>query len=199
MKAPASLPDKDTMCAVMEKHLQNVDCFWHEEKGAAFAVKKYLAQFKDAALPPQLMITSCSPFDESWIDDFQRSQMWDCMDSKDRILKECRYQVIASDMLSAGLCTKDRAEMDMDFLEALVELYPACEAVYFSNSGKLFLAEQIRNHHLPREDRFIYFAVNVRFFNIQNTDDMMVDTLAWARCFCPIFNTIFMEWTRIAW
>lgn len=183
MKEPVSLPDKETTYAVMQKHLQDVDCFWYDEKGAGFAAKKYLAQFKDAALPPQLMIASCSPFDASSIDVFQKSQIWDCMDDKDRIFSECRYQVFATDMLSATLPAKDRAEMDMDFLEALVELYPTCEAVYFQNSGKLFLAEQIRNHQIGREDRFIHFAVNARFFNIENTEDLMVDTVGMSTLF----------------
>lgn len=63
MKAPVPQPDKETLCAVMQKHLHDVECFWHDEKGAGFAAKKYLAQFKDASLPPQLMITSCTSFD----------------------------------------------------------------------------------------------------------------------------------------
>lgn len=183
MKAPVPLPDKETMCAAMKKHLQDVECFWHDEKGAGFSAKKYLAQFKDASLPPQLMITSCSSFDG--IDDFQKSQMWDCMDDKERVLDECRYQVLATDMLSAALPAKERAEMDMDFLEALVELYPECEAVYFQNSGKMFLAERIRNHTIPREDRFVFFAVNARFFNIQDTEDMLVDTVGMSTLFLP--------------
>lgn len=111
MKAPVALPEQETMCAVMQKHLDGVECFWHDEKGAGFAAKKYLARFKNSALPPQLMITNCMPFDETSIDALQKSQMWDCMDDKDRILKECRYQVLATDMLSATLLAKDRAEM----------------------------------------------------------------------------------------
>lgn len=185
MKEPVDLPDKETMYAVMQKHLDHVECFWHDEKGAGFAAKKYLAQFKDAALPPQLMITSCLPFDGAGIDELQKSQMWDCMDDKDRILETCRYQVLATDMLSATIPAKDRAELDMDFLEALVELYPECEAVYFQNSGKLFGRQQICGHRIPRADRFIYFAVNARFFNIQNTDDMMVDTVGMSTLFLP--------------
>lgn len=185
MKAPAPLPEKETMCEVMQKHLKDVECFWHDEKGAGFAAKKYLAQFKDAALPPQLMITSCSPFDSTGIDGFQKSQMWNCRDDKERIFDQCRHQVFATDMLSATLSAKDRAEMDMDFMEALMELYPQCEAVYFNTSGKLFLAENIRNHQIPREDRFIHFAVNARFFNIQNSGAMLVDTVGMSTLFLP--------------
>lgn len=185
MKEPGSLPDRETTCEVMNKHLQGVDCFWYDEKGAGFSAKKYLAQFKDATLPPQLMITSCTPFSGEVIDTFHRGQMWNCMDDKDRILQECKYQVFATDMLSATLQPQERAELDMNFMEALVELFPMCEAVYFQNSGKLFPAQEIREHKIPPADRFIYFAVNARFFNIQNTKDMMVDTVGMSTLFLP--------------
>ena len=55
-------------------------------------------------------------------------------------------------MLAAALPALERANLDADFLEALAELYPTCEAFYFQNCGKLFLAEDvqmcIRDSHL---------------------------------------------------
>lgn len=185
MKESVSLPKKEWMTEIMSKRLDDVECFSYDEKIASFLAKKYLAQFKDASLPPQLMVTKCEKFDEASMDEFQRRQMWDCMEERDRILSECKYQVFATDMMAATLPAKERAEMVMDFMEALVELYPACEAVYFNNSGKMFSADQIRNHSIPREDRFIYFAVNARFFNIQGGDDMMVDTMGMNTLFLP--------------
>lgn len=67
--------------------------------------------------------------------------------------------------------------MLMDWLEAALSLFPDCAAVYTEASGKLFAADQVRNHRIPREDRFLYFCMNVRFFNIQGTNDHVVDTL----------------------
>ncbi len=181
---PCEMPDKERMNAVMVKHLGEVDNFAYDEKLAGFAVKKYVAEFQDAKLPPQVMIMGCNEFDASKIGVMERSQMWDCGESEE-ILESCKYQVFATDMMAAVLHYKERAELDMDFLEALVELYPQCKAVYFQNSGKMFTAEAIRKHEIPRESRFIYFAVNVRFFNIQGTDDMMVDSLGMQTLFLP--------------
>lgn len=73
----------------------------------------------------------------------------------------------------------------MDFLDALAELYPTCEAFYFQNCGKLFLAEDVRSHQIEGADRFIRFGVNVRFFNIQDTEDMIVDTVGMGTLFLP--------------
>lgn len=184
-REPAQLPDKERMCSVMTRRLGPVECFWHDEKGAGFAAQNYHSQFKDGAVPPQLMITSCSSFCGADFDAFQKSQMWDCMEDRDRIFAECQYQVIATDLLAAGLSAKERAQLDMDFMEALVELYPACEAVYFQTSGKLFPIARIREHQIPKEDRFVYFAVNARFFHIQGTGDMLVDTVGMSTLFLP--------------
>ena len=70
-------------------------------------------------------------------------------------------------------------------LDALVELYPTCEAFYFQNCGKLFLAEDVRSHQIEGPDRFIRFGVNVRFFNIEGTEDMLIDTVGMSTLFLP--------------
>ena len=184
MEEPCELPNRERMLEVMKKHLGEVDCGFHSENGAGFAVKKYLVEYKDGKVPPQLMIMKCISTENLKIDEIKRSQMWNCPDSGE-ILERCKYQVVATDMLAAGLPYKERAEMLMDFAEALVELFPSCAAVMFGTSGKMFRREQIANHQIPREQRFIYFAVNVRFFNIQGTNDKLVDTLGMSTLFMP--------------
>lgn len=185
MKDKCEMPEKEHMTEVMRKHLGDVDCFCHDDRVAGFAAKKYEVEFKEGKMPPQLMITGCSEGIPPTIDEFTKSQMWDCRQDRDRILSECKYQVIATDMLAGGMEYHDRADMLMDYMEALVELYPQCEAVYFMSSGKMFTADAVRNHTIPRDDRFVYFAVNVRFFNIQGTEDMLVDTLGMSPLFLP--------------
>ena len=185
-KAPVTMPTREQMETVMQKRLGDAECFSYDSDTAVaqFAATQYRAEFKDGAYPPMLMIAPAA-FDENTIDDFTKSQMWDCGDDKDAILSECRYALIGTDMLAAALPASERAALDMDFTEALVELFPECTAVYFENSGKLFTAETIRNHTLPRENRFIQFAVNARFFTIQGGEDMLVDTLGMSLLFLP--------------
>ena len=65
------------------------------------------------------------------------------------------------------------------------EGYPTCEAFYFQNCGKLFLAEDVRSHQIEGPDRFIRFGVNVRFFNIEGTEDMLIDTVGMSTLFLP--------------
>ncbi len=89
-----------------------------------------------------------------------------------------------TDMLAA-LLALERANLDADFLDALAELYPTCEAFFFQNCGKLLRAEDVRNHGIEGADRFIRFGVNVRFFNVDGTDDMVADTLGMSTLFLP--------------
>ena len=43
------------------------------------------------------------------------SQMWDCQENRERIFRECKYQVVATDMLAAALPALERANLDADF------------------------------------------------------------------------------------
>ena len=143
----------------------------------SFIAHDYISETNDDTLPVMLLISECAEFEPNSIDDFRRGQMWDCLSDRDRILSECKYQISASDKLGGGLPSKERANMLMDYLEALVELYPQCEAVYNLNSGKLIMADDIRKKEITGVDRFIRYAVNARFFNIYGTEDCVVDTL----------------------
>ena len=184
-KKPVDMPDKEAMTAVIKQHIGAVECFCHDEKMAGFAALEHIAEFKDGKSPVQLMVMGCSKFKGKGFDAFLMSQMWDCQEERERIFRECQYQVVATDMLAAALPTLERANLDADFLEALAELYPTCEAFYFQNCGKLLLAEDVRSHQIAGPDRFIRFGVNVRFFTIQGTEDMLIDTVGMSTLFLP--------------
>lgn len=184
-KEPVAMPEKAQMTAVMQRHIGAVECFGYDEKVASFAVQEHMAEFQDEKVPVTLMVVGCTSFEGSKFDAFLTSQMWDCQQDRERIMEECRYQVVAMDMMATGLPVLERANLDMDLMEALAELYPSCEAFYFQNCGKLFLAEDVRTHQIQGPDRFIHFGVNVRFFNIQGTEDMLVDTVGMSTLFLP--------------
>ena len=184
-KEPVEMPDKEKMTAVMEKHIGSTECFCYDKKMAGFAAQDHITEFKDGKCPVQLMVMGCDKFKGKGFDAFLMSQMWDCRENRERIFRECRYQVVATDMLAAALPALERANLDADFVEALAELYPTCEAFYFQNCGKLLLAEYVRSHQIEGSDRFIRFGVNVRFFNIEGTEDMLIDTVGMNTLFLP--------------
>lgn len=187
-KELVSVPEKSETERILGENVGSIDLFWHDQKGFGAAAKDYICHFKDGDVPPQVMATECIGFNGGEIDDFHRSQFWDCGDRADKFLSECKYQVVVTDMMAAALEPQERANLDMDFIEALLELYPDCEAIYFINSNKLYPADIIRQEKgkIPRESRFIKYAVNVRFFNIQGTDgDMVIDTVGMSMLFMP--------------
>lgn len=177
MKEKCEMPSNERFTEILSKHLGKVEQYGDRKVSVMFAAHDYISEMKDASLPVTLMISDCEEFVQSSIDDFRRSQMWNCMSDRDQILSECKYQIFANDMLGGGLSAKKRANMLMDYLEALVELYPQCEAVYNANSGKLIKADDIHKKEMTGIDRFIRYAVNVRFFNVEGTKDSVVDTL----------------------
>lgn len=180
MKEKCAAPSVEQMIEILSKHLGKVEAFGdqNKEKGYfSFAAWDYQSEFSDAKVPVQLSIMGCEAFQADRIDEMKRSQMWNCQEDRDRILSECKYAVTCVDMLGGGLKAQIRANMLMDYLEALLELYPACEAVYSLNSGKLILADTIRSGEVKGLDRFIQYCVNARFFNINGTNDHVVDTL----------------------
>ena len=186
MPKQCDMPSRDTMVEVFTKHLGPVDCFSYGSESAGFAPQNYKVHYEDndADISPTLMVTNCEKIDKPVLDDFERSQVWDCP-NVDELLDECQYRVFATDMLASCLEPKERADMLVKYVDALLELYPSCKAVVFGPSRKFLSRDTIENHPDKNVTRFIYYAVNVRYFSIQGTDDMMVDTLGMSTLFYP--------------
>jgi hypothetical protein len=186
MPKQCDMPGRDTMVEVLTKYLGPVDCFDHRRDSAGFAPQNYKVHYEDtdADIPPTLMVTNCEKIDKPVLDDFDRSQVWDCP-NVDELLAECQYRVFATDMLASGLAAKERADMLVKYVDALLELYPSCKAVVFGPSRKFLSRESIENHPDKEVTRFMYYAVNVRYFSIQGTNDMMVDSVGMSTLFLP--------------
>ena len=172
-KEPVPMPDKEKMTAVMGKHIGATECFCYDKKMAGFAALDHIAEFQDGKCPVQLMVMKCDKFKGKGFDAFLLSQMWDCQEDRERIFRECRYQVVATDMLAAALPALERANLDADFLEALAELYPSCEAFYFQNCGKLcmgtlFLPDLQYHFHGMDPNWVVNHAYNVASYILAN-------------------------------
>ena len=86
-KEPVPMPEKGDMTAVMGRHIGPVECFCHDEKTAGFAALEHIAEFKDGKAPVQLMVMGVSPFEGEGVDAFSMSQMWDCLEDRERRLR----------------------------------------------------------------------------------------------------------------
>lgn len=179
------MPMPDDMDEIMNKHLGNTKMLSYSDEMTGFMAKNYKVHYEDDDdLPVQLLIMKCVEIDKPIMDGLEISQLWDCPNAEE-ILKSCKYQVVANDMLASGLDHKVRAEMLVNFIEALVEMYPTCKAVVIENSKKMFTREDIINCNKPMEQKFIHYAVNVRSFNVDGTDDKIVDTIGMSTLYLP--------------
>lgn len=82
-------------------------------------------------------------------------------------------------------CFAPKAELLVDFIEALAELFPTCQAMIFENSKKMVTRQDILDCRLPKKMKFIYYAVNIRLFTIHGGQDMIIDTLGMSTLFLP--------------
>lgn len=180
MKEPCTRPAPDRLGEVLTRRLGRVELPdpKPEQRFFSLAALDRTAKFKDASGPALFSVMDCEPFDAGKsIDEMHRAQLWDVGPKRDEILSGCRWAVTAFDTMGGGLDPIERADLLMDFLEALLELYPSCEAVYCINTGKLLFAGTIRSGAVQGLDRYIKYTVNARFFNISGTNSHVVDTL----------------------
>ncbi|WP_341473346.1 DUF4261 domain-containing protein [Clostridium estertheticum] len=169
-------PGANIIKEALNRKFGNIDVVSGDKSLTSFAVKKYTAKFKEGSIPPQVLMMEVQPFKEETISEFERTQLWDVKDNEE-LLGSCKYRLIISDMMAATMEYKERCELLVGWLEVALTLFPNCTAIWVPSSGKLLTSEQVNNNKIKDEDKFIYLCVNVRFFNIQNTEDMLVDTL----------------------
>lgn len=142
----------------------------------SFALKRYPVEYQDASVPAQVLIAEAEEFSQDSITPAQRAQLWDVPDSE-ALLSACTHRLALSDFMAAGLPYKQRGELLTGWLETALKLFPSCCGVWIPSAGKLLRPEQILQSPAEGGDRFIYTAVNARLFNIEGTDDCIVDTL----------------------
>ena len=142
-----------------------------------FALLEHLVTYADEQkVPAQVLMADFAPFDPASIDEMARSQLWDHPDGQ-AILDECAYQLMISDFMAAGLDYPERCQVLTTWLETALGLFEDCVAVWVPTSGKLLTRQQVLDDPMQGGDRFIYWAVNVRFFNIEGSSDKVIDTL----------------------
>lgn len=163
--------------AALEKFVGTVNNISENPEQPSYAVEKFKAEFKDSASIP-VLASFVGPYDFSAeLDELKSSQFWDVKNGME-LMNACKYSVSAFSMLSGGLHYKQQAELFLAQIEAALECYPDCKAIYVPHSGKLTLPSYFyEGRQYGMTQNFIRTAVNVRFFTISNSDDMIVDTL----------------------
>lgn len=174
---PEACPVEKAKAAV-EKYCGEIGEIGEKPDFLMFPVNRYKVEFEDK--PEGVPVLACfmQPFEfKMELDELTRSQFWD-MENGAEFVGQVKYEVVVHAMLSSGLSYTEQAELFIKQLDAAVEMYPTCEAIYVTGSGKLTpTAKFLSDRQWDMGARFINAAVNVRFFNIQGTGDMLIDSL----------------------
>lgn len=175
-KDKPQLPNIELIKQKLRSIYNNVETISEDKNLYSIMINDLKVKFKDdKELGVQVFMYEPIEFDYNSISDEVYNQAWDIKNAKE-ILKECKYQVMLSDFLAGGLDYKDRTTLLNNWLNIALNLFPDATAVYNEQSGKILLREQLLKNQYPKNLRFLYSGLNIRFFKVQNTNDMIVDT-----------------------
>ena len=143
----------------------------------SYALTDHKVTYKDEIkVPSQLLITQPIVFDKTTLSDMVLQQCWTCEDV-DALLKSCQYEIMFSDFMAGGLPLRKRCEILAAFADIMMEIYPEAIAMYWPHAGKIVpRAAWISSGWSDPALHFLDGGVNVRLFNIMDSQDKVVDT-----------------------
>jgi hypothetical protein len=144
----------------------------------AFAHTNHMVQYKDGALPAQLVIFPGERKGDKTNIEESVQQSWNLPQASE-IVASAPYGVLVTDMMAQGLPYKERTSLFLDALEAIVATLP-CKAIHWRQSQQVvtsaFFLDARRN---PAQHPLLAGPLNVRFYNISNgaiPGEALVDT-----------------------
>ena len=167
-------PDETILKTALEAKCGKCDTIASSTELTSFGVRRFTSHIKDNDVPAQVILGNIMPFKQTDITAAERAQIRDIED-RDAFLSKCTHKIAAADMMAA-LDTEHRTKLLMNWLEVVTEIFKDCKAVWVPSGGKLIPAELIRSGKVEKQDRFVCYCVNTRFFKVENTEEMLVDT-----------------------
>ena len=142
-----------------------------------FHLPRYTVDLDDAKnVPYGLMAMDFLPVTKAHGDSAARTQFWQTPNGIE-LLDSCRWQVLVGDIMSFTFPAKTRAHILYDWLEIALDLLPTCKGVFFESSQNVMTAQSLRENPYEGAERFFHGAVNARLFTVEDTPNMLVDTL----------------------
>lgn len=140
---------------------------------------------ENKTLPSQLILYGPSEFSSSDWTPMIISQFWDCND-KQGFASRCHYSLMASNLMSATLPFHEQYKIMADYADVILELFPDCIGIYWPHSQRLTPRETFLSSNWNSSDlHFLDGGINIRFFNIEGSNDMLFDTLGFTAIGLP--------------
>jgi acyl carrier protein len=173
--------DHEKLHAAMRAHCGNVEVGDPEPDAGmvGFFFLDHVVSYTDGEAPAQFIIMFPDAGKEQQ-GDYSSSlqQSWTWPDAQ-AALESCQYDFLATDMMASGLPYKERLAVFRNALRALLETVP-CRAIHFPITDQFLAPEQFLASFDAAEPDSLCGAINVRFFNVEGSDDMLMDTVGLA-------------------
>lgn len=178
------MPTRPTANAIFRearKIFGDINIINRDENDIEFSVDKFVAYNEDnTTFPVVLAMGNITDFDDKVaVSEFERTQIWNVANSEE-LLSKYKYAVKIWDVNAQRQIPKERAIMLVDWLNVALKLYPKCQAIWIKSAGKLQLAQSIKNLKETGIVKYLYSMVNIRFFNVPNTNEFIVDSVGLA-------------------
>ncbi|WP_101698231.1 DUF4261 domain-containing protein [Clostridium minihomine] len=185
-ESPAKIPPLDIFCDALSKKFGKITPLAENPKMPSepsdltgFLLEDHPAYYQkeDQWVPTQLILYGPDEFDQDLWNEQITAQFWNIPD-KAEFLSRCNYSIMASNMLAANLPITEGFQIIADYADLILDLFPDCIGIYWPHSQRLVTREAFQNSQWSsKELHFLDGGVNVRFFNIAQTGEMLFDTL----------------------
>lgn len=178
------MPTRPTANAIFRearKIFGDINIINRDENDIEFSVDKFVAYNEDNTTSPVVLaMGNITDFDyKVAVSEFERTQIWNVANSEE-LLSKYKYAVKIWDVNAQRQIPKERAIMLVDWLNVALKLYPKCQTIWIKSAGKLQLAQSIKNLKETGIVKYLYSMVNIRFFNVPNTNEFIVDSVGLA-------------------
>jgi hypothetical protein len=147
-----------------------------------YFLENYPVKFRDGSIPAQLFFIypdEDKPQKERTEAIEQALQQSWAFDNAGELYDQCGYSLLQTNMMSSPLSHELRREIILNGLLAVLETTQV-DLIYWTPTQQMISAVQLRERYSNPEELSnpVFGFLNVRFFNISNSDgDMLMDTL----------------------
>ena len=153
--------------------------------------KDYEVEFKEGSIPAQgtILIPDKSGIDFNKLEtSFQQNWNWKEAES---VVRNCKYEILLTDILSRNLDYKLRLEFFQKFVASIVETMDP-NGIWIANGDQLFNKQEYLNCFEKGDYQNLIAFMKVRLFNLEETnDEMIMDTIGLSALGLPDFEMRF--------
>jgi Domain of unknown function (DUF4261) len=151
-------------------------------KSLQYFFENYPVEFKDGSIPAQLVFfhpdKEAARKERTEAIEQALQQSWAFRDAG-QLYEECGYSLLQMNIMSSPLSHQLRREIIVNGVLAILEAAQV-DLIYWTPTQQMLAPEEVRTRYSNPEELAnpLFGFLNVRFFNISNSDgDMLMDTL----------------------